>query len=196
MIVGGLVAAVFGFHRRSARRCASRAIILRSLLWPAARSSRMSSRTLNITGGALGLNTGAIYSNAKTLLPYAVSAGAADGAGDDEPQALEARPRHHGHPRQPHRGGVHAASTSPTSSSRCSCSAAFFAGAAGTLYGHFFANVKAAAVRLQHVHRDSCHRRARRHGQRPRLHHRGDSAPASTGGICASLRITACCSTR
>ena len=42
MIVGGLVAMVFGFIVG----CASRAIILRSLLWPAARSLRISSRTL------------------------------------------------------------------------------------------------------------------------------------------------------
>lgn len=45
MIVGGLVAMVFGFIV-GLPRCASRAIILRSLLWPAARSSRISSRTL------------------------------------------------------------------------------------------------------------------------------------------------------
>ena len=66
---------------------------------------------LDLTGGALGLNTNAIYSNAKTLLPYAESVGI-----DVTWYKLVVF-----------------------------MLAAFFAGAAGTLYGHYFANVKAAS---------------------------------------------------
>ncbi len=107
MIVGGLVAMVFGFIvGLPALRLKGDYLAIVTLACGEIIKNIITN--LDITGGALGLNTGAIYSNAKTLLPYAaVLVLFADGAGHDEPQALEARPRHHRHPRQPHRGGVH-----------------------------------------------------------------------------------------
>ena len=99
---------------------------------------------LNLTGGALGLNTNAIYSNAKTLLPYAVvlvlltvlvmmnlkrsKQGRAIMAIRDNRIAAESV-------------GIDVTWYKLV----VFMLAAFFAGAAGTLYGHYFANVKAAS---------------------------------------------------
>ncbi len=99
---------------------------------------------LDLTGGALGLNTNAIYSNAKTLLPYAVvlvlltvlvmmnlkrsKQGRAIMAIRDNRIAAESV-------------GIDVTWYKLV----VFMLAAFFAGAAGTLYGHYFANVKAAS---------------------------------------------------
>ena len=99
---------------------------------------------LNLTGGALGLNTNAIYSNAKTLLPYAVvlvlltvlvmmnlkrsKQGRAIMAIRDNRIAAESV-------------GIDVTWYKLV----VFMLAAFFAGAAGTLYGHYFANVQAAS---------------------------------------------------
>lgn len=99
---------------------------------------------LKLTGGALGLNTNAIYSNTRTLLPYAVilvfltvivmmnlknsKHGRAIMAIRDNRIAAES-------------GGVNVTGYKLM----VFVLSAFFAGMAGTLYGHSFANVKAAA---------------------------------------------------
>ena len=99
---------------------------------------------LDLTGGALGLNTNAIYSNAKTLLPYAVvlvlltvlvmmnlkrsKQGRAIMAIRDNRIAAESV-------------GIDVTWYKLV----VFMLAAFFAGAAGTLYGHYFANVQAAS---------------------------------------------------
>lgn len=98
---------------------------------------------LDVTGGALGLNTSAIYSGTKTLLPYAAvlvfltvivmmnlkksKQGRAIMAIRDNRIAAES-------------GGVDVTYYKLV----VFIISAFFAGAAGALYGHSFANVKAA----------------------------------------------------
>ena len=99
---------------------------------------------LGITGGALGLNTGAIYSNAKKLLPYAAVLVfltvivMANLKNSKQGRAIMAI-----------RDNRIAAESIGIDVTYFKLAvfvlAAFFAGAAGTLYGHFFANVKAAA---------------------------------------------------
>lgn len=99
---------------------------------------------LKITGGALGLNTNLVYSNTKTLLPFAAvlvfitmlvmmnlkksKYGRAIMAIRDNRIAAEAM-------------GINVTYFKLA----VFMIAAFFAGAAGTIYGHFFANVKAAS---------------------------------------------------
>ncbi len=98
---------------------------------------------LEVTGGALGLDTGSIYSNTKTLLPFAIALvlltifimmnlkksryGRAIMAIRDNRIAAEAC-------------GINVTYFKLA----VFIIGAFFAGAAGTLYGHIFANVKAA----------------------------------------------------
>lgn len=99
---------------------------------------------LNITGGALGLNTGAIYSNSKKLLPYAAVLVfltvivMANLKNSKQGRAIMAI-----------RDNRIAAESIGIDVTYFKLAvfvlAAFFAGAAGTLYGHFFANVKAAS---------------------------------------------------
>ena len=70
MIVGGLVAMVFGFIvGLPALRLKGDYLAIVTLACGEIIKNIITN--LDITGGALGLNTGAIYSNAKTLLPYA-----------------------------------------------------------------------------------------------------------------------------
>ena len=99
---------------------------------------------LNITGGALGLNTNAIYSNSKKLLPYAFVLVCltilvmANLKSSKQGRAIMAI-----------RDNRIAAESIGINITYFKLAvfviAAFFAGAAGTLYGHFFANVKAAS---------------------------------------------------
>ena len=70
MIAGGLVAAVFGFIvGLPALRLKGDYLAIVTLACGEIIKNVITN--LDFTGGALGLNTGAIYSNAKTLLPYA-----------------------------------------------------------------------------------------------------------------------------
>ena len=70
MIVGGLVAMVFGFIvGLPALRLKGDYLAIVTLACGEIIKNIITN--LDITGGALGLNTGASYSNAKTLLPYA-----------------------------------------------------------------------------------------------------------------------------
>lgn len=144
MIVGGLVAMVFGFIvGLPALRLKGDYLAIVTLACGEIIKNIITN--LDITGGALGLNTGAIYSNAKTLLPYAAVLVLLTVL-----VMMNLKHSKHGRAilailRQPHRGGVPSASTSPTSSSQCSCSRPSSPEPPGTLYGHFFANVKAAS---------------------------------------------------
>ena len=99
---------------------------------------------LNVTGGAKGLNTGAIYSDTKTLLPYAVVAVFLVVL-----VMMNLKNSRHGRAIMAIRDNRIAAESTGINVTYYKLAvfiiAAFFAGAAGTLYGHFFANVKAAS---------------------------------------------------
>ena len=143
MLLGGLVAALFGFVvGLPTLRLRGDYLAITTLACGEIIKNVITN--LNVTGGALGLNTNAIYSNAKTLLPYAIilvfltvlvmvnlkrsKQGRAIMAIRDNRIAAEAI----GISVTYYKLAVFVISS-------------FFAGAAGTLYGHFFANVKAAA---------------------------------------------------
>jgi len=143
MIVGGLVATLFGFVvGLPALRLKGDYLAIVTLACGEIIKNVITN--LNITGGALGLNTGDIYSSAKDLLPYATvlvvmtvivmmnlkksKQGRAIMAIRDNRIAAESV-------------GINVTYFKLV----VFMIAAFFAGAAGTLYGHFFANVKAAS---------------------------------------------------
>lgn len=98
---------------------------------------------MRITGGALGLSTGPIYSNTKTLLPYAIVLVFLT-------MLLMMNLKNSRYGR-----AIMAIRDNRIAAEACGINvtyyklvvfviAAFFAGAAGTLYGHNFANIKAA----------------------------------------------------
>ena len=99
---------------------------------------------LEITGGALGLNTRPIYSSAKTLLPYAIVLVLMTVI-----VMMNLKKSKHGRAIMAIRDNRIAAESVGINVTRFKLTvfmiAAFFAGAAGVLYGHFFANVKAVA---------------------------------------------------
>lgn len=99
---------------------------------------------LKVTGGALGLNTGDIYSNTKTLLPYAIVLVFLTIL-----LMMNLKNSRYGR-------AIMAIRDNRIAAESCGINvtyfklivfviAAFFAGAAGTLYGHSFANIKANA---------------------------------------------------
>ena len=98
---------------------------------------------LDFTGGALGLNTNPIYSNAKKLLPYAVILVLLTVL-----VMMNLKRSKQGRAIMAIRDNRIAAESVGIDVTRYKLMvfmlAAFFAGAAGVLYGHFFANVKAA----------------------------------------------------
>ena len=143
MIFGGLFAALFGFLvGLPALRLKGDYLAIVTLACGEIIKNIITN--LNITGGALGLNTNVIYSNSKNLLPYAFvlvcltilvmsnlkssKQGRAIMAIRDNRIAAESI-------------GINITYFKLA----VFVIAAFFAGAAGTLYGHFFANVKAAS---------------------------------------------------
>ena len=99
---------------------------------------------LNITGGALGLNTGKIYSAPKVLFPYAAILVLLTSI-----VMMNLKKSKQGRTIMAIRDNRIAAESVGINVTRYKLTvfmiAAFFAGAAGTLYGHFFANVKAAS---------------------------------------------------
>ena len=129
MIFGGLFAALFGFMvGLPALRLKGDYLAIVTLACGEIIKNIITN--LSFTGGALGLNTNAIYSNAKTLLPYAgilVLLTVIMAIRDNRIAAESV--------------GINVTRFKLT----VFMLAAFFAGAAGTLYGHFFANVKAAS---------------------------------------------------
>ena len=98
---------------------------------------------LDFTGGALGLNTNPIYSNAKKLLPYTIVLVLLTVL-----VMMNLKRSKQGRAIMAIRDNRIAAESVGIDVTRYKLMvfmlAAFFAGAAGVLYGHFFANVKAA----------------------------------------------------
>ena len=143
MLFGGLFAAIFGFIvGLPALRLKGDYLAIVTLACGEIIKNIITN--LNITGGALGLNTGAIYSNSKKLLPYAAVLVfltvivMANLKNSKQGRAIMAI-----------RDNRIAAESIGINVTYFKLAvfvlAAFFAGAAGTLYGHFFANVKAAS---------------------------------------------------
>ena len=143
MLFGGLFAALFGFIvGLPALRLKGDYLAIVTLACGEIIKNVITN--LNITGGALGLNTGAIYSNSKKLLPYAAVLVfltvivMANLKNSKQGRAIMAI-----------RDNRIAAESIGIDVTYFKLAvfvlAAFFAGAAGTLYGHFFANVKAAS---------------------------------------------------
>lgn len=140
MIIGGLVAAVFGFIvGLPALRLKGDYLAIVTLACGEIIKSAINN--LSFTGGALGLNTSKVYSNAKSLYPYCIvlvfitvivmmnlktsQQGRAIVAIRDNRIAAESI-------------GINVTYFKLA----VFVLAAFFAGAAGVLYGHSFANVK------------------------------------------------------
>ena len=143
MIVGGLVAMVFGFIvGLPALRLKGDYLAIVTLACGEIIKNIITN--LDITGGALGLNTGAIYSNAKTLLPYATVLVLLTVL-----VMMNLKRSKHGRAIMAIRDNRIAAESIGINVTYFKLTvfmlSAFFAGAAGTLYGHFFANVKAAS---------------------------------------------------
>lgn len=143
MLFGGLFAALFGFIvGLPALRLKGDYLAIVTLACGEIIKNVITN--LNLTGGALGLNTGAIYSNSKKLLPYAAVLVfltvivMANLKNSKQGRAIMAI-----------RDNRIAAESIGINVTYFKLAvfvlAAFFAGAAGTLYGHFFANVKAAS---------------------------------------------------
>lgn len=98
---------------------------------------------LNVTGGALGLNTNSIYSNAKTLLPFAIIL-----VFITVLVMMNLGNSRHGRATMAIRDNRIAAESTGINVTYYKLMvfvlAAFFAGMAGVLYGHSFANIKPA----------------------------------------------------
>lgn len=143
MLFGGLFAALFGFIvGLPALRLKGDYLAIVTLACGEIIKSIITN--LNITGGALGLNTNAIYSGAKTLLPYAIVLVLLTVI-----VMMNLKKSKHGRAIMAIRDNRIAAESVGINVTHFKLVvfmiSAFFAGAAGTLYGHFFANVKATS---------------------------------------------------
>ena len=143
MLIGGLVAALFGFIvGLPALRLKGDYLAIVTLACGEIIKNIITN--LNITGGALGLNTNPIYSSAKELLPFAAVLVLLTVI-----VMMNLKRSRHGRAIMAIRDNRIAAEAVGINVTYFKLAvfiiAAFFAGAAGTLYGHFFANVKAAA---------------------------------------------------
>ena len=142
MLAGGLMAAVFGLLvGLPALRLRGDYLAIVTLACGEIIKNIITN--LNFTGGALGLNTNPIYSNAKKLLPYAVILVLLTVL-----VMMNLKRSKQGRAIMAIRDNRIAAESVGIDVTRYKLMvfmlAAFFAGAAGVLYGHFFANVKAA----------------------------------------------------
>ena len=142
MVVGGLVAALFGLAvGLPALRLRGDYLAIVTLACGEIIKNIITN--LDFTGGALGLNTNPIYSNAKKLLPYAVILVLLTVL-----VMMNLKRSKQGRAIMAIRDNRIAAESVGIDDTRYKLMvfmlAAFFAGAAGVLYGHFFANVKAA----------------------------------------------------
>ena len=143
MLVGGIVAAVFGLIvGLPALRLKGDYLAIVTLACGEIIKSVITN--LKFTGGALGLNTNPIYSNTKTLLPFAVMLVFLTML-----VMMNLKKSKYGRAIMAIRDNRIAAESTGINVTYFKLAvfmiAAFFAGAAGTLYGHFFANVKAAS---------------------------------------------------
>ena len=143
MLVGGIVAAVFGLVvGLPALRLKGDYLAIVTLACGEIIKSLITN--LEFTGGALGLNTGDIYSNSKTLLPFAIVLVFLTVI-----VMMNLKKSKYGRAIMAIRDNRIAAESTGINVTYYKLAvfiiAAFFAGAAGTLYGHSFANVKAAS---------------------------------------------------
>ena len=143
MLFGGLVAALFGFIvGLPALRL--KGDYLAIVILACGEIIKNIITNLDFTGGALGLNTGAVYSGAKTLLPYAIVLVLLTVL-----VMMNLKKSKHGRAIMAIRDNRIAAESVGINVTHFKLTvfmlSSFFAGAAGTLYGHFFANVKAAS---------------------------------------------------
>jgi len=143
MLVGGIVAAIFGFVvGLPALRLKGDYLAIVTLACGEIIKNIITN--LKLTGGALGLDTNAVYSNAKSLLPYAIVLVLLTAI-----VMMNLKRSKHGRAIMAIRDNRIAAESVGINVTYFKLIvfmlAAFFAGAAGVLYGHFFANIKAAA---------------------------------------------------
>ena len=143
MLAGGLVAALFGLAvGLPALRLKGDYLAIVTLACGEIIKNIITN--LKFTGGALGLNTNPIYSNAKKLLPYTIVLVLLTVL-----VMMNLKRSKQGRAIMAIRDNRIAAESVGIDVTRYKLTvftiAAFFAGAAGTLYGHFFANVKAAS---------------------------------------------------
>ena len=143
MLLGGLVAAMFGLVvGLPALRLKGDYLAIVTLACGEIIKNVITN--LKFTGGALGLNTNPIYSNTKTLLPFAVVLVFLTMI-----VMMNLKNSKYGRAIMAIRDNRIAAESVGINVTYFKLAvfiiAAFFAGAAGTLYGHFFANVKAAS---------------------------------------------------
>ena len=143
MLVGGIVAAVFGLVvGLPALRLKGDYLAIVTLACGEIIKSLITN--LEFTGGALGLNTGDIYSNSKALLPFAIVLVFLTVI-----VMMNLKKSKYGRAIMAIRDNRIAAESTGINVTYYKLAvfiiAAFFAGAAGTLYGHSFANVKAAS---------------------------------------------------
>lgn len=143
MIAGGLVAAVFGFIvGLPALRLKGDYLAIVTLACCEIIKSLITN--LDFTGGALGLDTSAIYSNSKALLPYAVVLVIITVI-----VMFNIKKSKQGRAIMAIRDNRIAADSIGINITYYKLAvfviAAFFAGAAGCLYGHNFANIKATS---------------------------------------------------
>jgi len=142
MLVGGLVAAIFGLLiGLPALRLKGDYLAIVTLACGEIIKNVITN--LDITGGALGLDTGTIYSNTKTLLPFAIIL-----VFITTIAMMNLKNSKHGRAIMAIRDNRIAAESTGINITYFKLTvfiiSAFFAGAAGVLYGHSFANVKAA----------------------------------------------------
>lgn len=143
MFVGGLVAAVFGFIvGLPALRLKGDYLAIVTLACGEIIKSIITN--LSITGGARGLDTSSIFSNSKALLPYAVVIVIITVI-----VMMNIKNSRHGRAIMAIRDNRIAAESIGINVTYFKLAvfviAAFFAGAAGALYGHNFANIKATS---------------------------------------------------
>ncbi len=143
MVFGGIIAMVFGFVvGLPALRLKGDYLAIVTLACGEIIKNVITN--LNITGGALGLNTVKIYSAPKVLFPYATVLVLLTSI-----VMMNLKKSKQGRTIMAIRDNRIAAESVGINVTRYKLTvfmlAAFFAGAAGTLYGHFFANVKAAS---------------------------------------------------
>jgi len=143
MLVGGIVAALFGFVvGLPALRLKGDYLAIVTLACGEIIKTIITN--LEFTGGALGLNTGPIYSNSKALLPFAIVL-----VFITIIVMMNLKKSKYGRAIMAIRDNRIAAESTGINVTYYKLAvfviAAFFAGAAGTLYGHSFANVKAAS---------------------------------------------------
>ncbi len=143
MLIGGLVAALFGFIvGLPALRLKGDYLAIVTMACGEIIKNVITN--LKITGGALGLNTNAVYSGPKVLLPYAIVLVFLTVI-----VMMNLKKSKHGRAIMAIRDSRIAAESVGINVTYFKLIvfmiAAFFAGAAGVLYGHSFANVKAAS---------------------------------------------------